>query len=81
MNIGHAVADLGRSLGMDCSLDAQGVLSLELPNGDVLSLEQDLQELLGLNVKLDDKGGKGEVRIAYANLEQLDLVCRRLMNL
>jgi len=42
-------------------------------------LEQDLQELLGLNVKLDDKGGKGEVRIAYASLEQLDDVCRRLM--
>ncbi|MFP1130476.1 ParB/RepB/Spo0J family partition protein [Asticcacaulis sp. W401b] len=49
------------------------------PNADVLSLEQDLQELLGLNVKLDDKGGKGEVRIAYASLEQLDDVCRRLM--
>ncbi|MDC7692984.1 ParB/RepB/Spo0J family partition protein [Asticcacaulis sp. DXS10W] len=48
-------------------------------NADVLSLEQDLQELLGLNVKLDDKGGKGEVRIAYASLEQLDDVCRRLM--
>lgn len=49
------------------------------PNADVQSLEQDLQELLGLNVKLDDKGGKGEVRIAYASLEQLDDVCRRLM--
>ena len=50
------------------------------PNADVLSLEQDLQELLGLNVKLDDKGGRGEMRIAYANLEQLDEVCRRLMS-
>ncbi|UDF03599.1 ParB/RepB/Spo0J family partition protein [Asticcacaulis sp. AND118] len=49
------------------------------PNADVLSLEQDLQELLGLNVKLDDKGGKGEMRISYASLEQLDDVCRRLM--
>jgi ParB family chromosome partitioning protein len=48
-------------------------------NADTQSLEQDLQEALGLKVRLDDKGGKGEVRLSYATLEQLDEVCRRLM--
>jgi ParB family chromosome partitioning protein len=49
------------------------------PNADTLSLEQDLQEALGLTVKLDDKGGKGELRLSYASLEQLDELCRKLM--
>ncbi|WP_140984284.1 ParB/RepB/Spo0J family partition protein [Asticcacaulis tiandongensis] len=49
------------------------------PNADTQALEQDLQEILGLNVKLDDRGGKGELRLSYANLEQLDDLCRRLM--
>ncbi len=49
------------------------------PNADTLSLEQDLQEALGLSVKLDDRGGKGELRLSYATLEQLDELCRRLM--
>ncbi|MFT3997040.1 MAG: ParB/RepB/Spo0J family partition protein [Asticcacaulis sp.] len=48
-------------------------------DADVLSLAQDLEEILGLTVKLDDRGGKGEMKIAYANLEQLDALCRRLM--
>jgi len=48
-------------------------------NADTLSLEQDLQEALGLNVKLDDRGGKGELRLSYASLEQLDELCRKLM--
>jgi ParB family chromosome partitioning protein len=49
------------------------------PNADTLSLEQDLQEALGLMVKLDDRGGKGELRLGYASLEQLDELCRKLM--
>jgi len=49
------------------------------PNADTLSLEQDLQEALGLNVRLDDRGGKGELRLTYASLEQLDELCRKLM--
>ena len=48
-------------------------------NPDTLSLEQDLQEALGLNVKLDDRGGSGELRLSYASLEQLDELCRKLM--
>lgn len=48
-------------------------------NADTQALEQNLQEALGLKVKLDDRGGKGELRVAYATLEQLDALCQRLM--
>ena len=47
-------------------------------NNDTLSLERDLSERLGLQVQIQDKDGKGEIRIHYADLEQLDEVCRRL---
>lgn len=46
---------------------------------DTMSLEQDLQEALGVAVKLSDKGGRGELRLSYGSLEQLDDLCRRLM--
>ncbi|ESQ75873.1 chromosome partitioning protein ParB [Asticcacaulis sp. AC402] len=48
-------------------------------NADILSLEQDLQEALGLQVKLSDAGGRGELKLSYKSLEQLDELCRKLM--
>ena len=48
-------------------------------DADTLALEQDLQEALGLQVRLEDKGGRGELKLVYATLEQLDDLCRRLM--
>jgi ParB family chromosome partitioning protein len=46
---------------------------------DTLDLEESLSEVLGLAVDIRDHGGKGELRIQYASLEQLDDLCRRLM--
>ena len=46
---------------------------------DTAALEQDLADALGLKVSLADRGGKGELTLAYAALEQLDDLCRRLM--
>jgi ParB family chromosome partitioning protein len=46
---------------------------------DVVALQQDLADALGLNVQLNDKNGKGELTIRYGSLEQLDDLCRRLM--
>jgi len=60
-------------------LETKSARTKPQPNADTLALEQDLQEILGLNVKLDDRGGKGELRLSYASLEQLDDLCRRLM--
>ena len=46
---------------------------------DTAALEQDLADALGLKVSLADRGGKGELTLTYASLEQLDDLCRRLM--
>ena len=47
-------------------------------DADTRSLEADLEEVLGLKVEIRHNGEAGEVRIAYASLEQLDDLCRRL---
>ena len=46
---------------------------------DIAALEQDLADALGIKVSLADRGGKGELTLSYAGLEQLDDLCRRLM--
>lgn len=48
-------------------------------SADVAALEQDLADALGLQVRLADRNGKGELSIRYGSLEQLDDLCRRLM--
>ena len=46
---------------------------------DTLALEFDIADCLGLAVRIHPKTDEsGEIRIAYAALEQLDEVCRRL---
>lgn len=49
------------------------------PSPDIAALEQDLADALGLKVSLADRGGKGQLTLSYASLEQLDDLCRRLM--
>ena len=45
---------------------------------DTRALENDLSDNLGLKVSVEDREGRGEVRISYKSLEQLDEICRRL---
>lgn len=47
-------------------------------DADTLALEHDLALKLGLNVTINDRGGKGEVVLRYENLAQLDDVVQRL---
>jgi ParB family chromosome partitioning protein len=47
-------------------------------SADTRALERDLSERLGLHIEIADRDGKGEVRIRYRSLEQLDDLCRRL---
>ena len=47
-------------------------------DADTAALEQDLSEALGLTVELFDRAGRGELRMRYESLDQLDEVCRRL---
>jgi ParB family chromosome partitioning protein len=45
---------------------------------DTRALEKDLSDALGLAVSIDSRGERGEVRIRYTDLEQLDALCARL---
>src|SRR5437868_5781357 len=47
-------------------------------DADTRALEASLSAQLGLTVTINNKGEKGEIRIAYKTLEQLDDVYRRL---
>ena len=51
---------------------------LAVKDTDTRALEEDLADVLGLEVEILDRGGAGELRVAYATLEQLDDLCRRL---
>ncbi|MEQ8404894.1 MAG: ParB/RepB/Spo0J family partition protein [Oceanicaulis sp.] len=50
----------------------------ETKDADTRALEADLAARLGLDVEIRHTGERGEVRVRYASLEQLDEVCRRL---
>ena len=48
-------------------------------DADTRALEKDIEAGLGLSVDIRHKSdGKGEVRIAYRSLEQLETLCRKL---
>jgi len=48
-------------------------------DADTIALENDLSRTLGLTVIIDFKGNeRGELRVQYKSLEQLDDICRRL---
>jgi ParB family chromosome partitioning protein len=47
-------------------------------NADIMALERQLGDMLGLKVKIAHAGGSGSVTLAYSNLDQLDMLCQRL---
>jgi ParB family chromosome partitioning protein len=47
-------------------------------DADLLALERQLGDLLGLKVAIQHKGGAGQVMVSFSNLDQLDLICQRL---
>ncbi|HEY6916163.1 MAG TPA: ParB/RepB/Spo0J family partition protein [Allosphingosinicella sp.] len=49
-------------------------------NADLLALERQLGDLLGLKVKISHQGGTGAVTLNYSTLDQLDMICQRLSN-
>ena len=52
--------------------------ALSEADADIRAVETHLGDLLGLKVKINAKGQGGTMTIAYANLDQLDLICQRL---
>jgi ParB family chromosome partitioning protein len=47
-------------------------------DADLLALERQLGDLLGLKVAIQHKGGAGQVMVSFSSLDQLDLICQRL---
>ena len=47
-------------------------------DADIVALERQLGEAIGLAVAIDYNGKMGTVSVAYRSLDQLDLICQRL---
>jgi ParB family chromosome partitioning protein len=47
-------------------------------DADIVALERQLGEAIGLSVAIDYNGKMGTVSVAYRSLDQLDLICQRL---
>jgi ParB family chromosome partitioning protein len=80
VKLGLSVRDAER-MARESDNDSQPKQSRKpAPRGsDTAALEHSLCEALGLRVEIDHKAsGKGEVRIHYSSLEQLDDICKRL---
>lgn len=56
----------------------KGAMSRKVKDADTAQLERDLSAAVGLPVTIDHNNGSGVVRIAYANLDELDDLCQRL---
>lgn len=48
------------------------------PNADIVALERQLADLLGLHVKVVHGESGGTLTLSYSTLDQLDMVCQRL---
>ena len=54
-------------------------LSAKMPiDADLLALERQLGDMLGLRVQVAHNGSKGTVTLNYSSLDQLDMICQRL---
>lgn len=47
-------------------------------DADVVALQRQLGDTLGLKVQITHNGQKGVVTLSYSNLDQLDMICQRL---
>jgi ParB family chromosome partitioning protein len=45
---------------------------------DLMALERQLSDILGLKVQVSHKGQGGSVALHYSSLDQLDMICQRL---
>jgi ParB family chromosome partitioning protein len=50
----------------------------ETVDADLVALERQLGDILGLKVQVTHKGQGGAVTLQYTSLDQLDMICQRL---
>lgn len=55
-----------------------GARSYKTVDADVVALERQLGDTLGLKVQIAHNGQKGVVTLNYSSLDQLDMICQRL---
>jgi ParB family transcriptional regulator, chromosome partitioning protein len=77
---GMSVRDAERLAQNDIKAQTMPPLETKSANkdSDTLALERTLTDSLGLDVKINHKGGPGQIRISYKSLEQLEEICRLL---
>jgi len=57
---------------------ASARIAAKQSDADLLALERQLGDLLGLKVQVTHKGEGGTVTLHYSSLDQLDMICQRL---
>ena len=62
--------------GRDNARGARG--TYKTVDADVVALERQLGDTLGLKVQIAHNGQKGVVTLNYSSLDQLDMICQRL---
>ena len=76
---GMSVRDAERLAQNDIKAQSQPNQSkVEKKDSDTLALERTLSDSLGLEVRINHKGGPGQIRIDYRTLDQLEEICRLL---
>jgi ParB family chromosome partitioning protein len=68
----HARPGPGYDIGRASARNAQPV------DADLVALERQLCDILGLKVQVAHKGQGGSVTLHYSSLDQLDMICQRL---
>jgi ParB family chromosome partitioning protein len=53
-------------------------LSKRVVDADLVALERQLSDMLGVKVQVANSGSKGTVVLHYSSLDQLDMICQRL---
>ncbi|MCP2671713.1 ParB/RepB/Spo0J family partition protein [Maricaulaceae bacterium EIL42A08] len=74
----RAAEALARSAGSKIEKKGGSKPSPRAKDPDTRALEADLSSRLGLDVEILHSGERGEVRVKFKSLDQLDDVCRRL---
>ena len=64
--------------GSTAPVARQGAGGGKSVDADVVALERQLGDTLGLKVQIAHTGQKGAVTLNYSSLDQLDMICQRL---
>jgi ParB family transcriptional regulator, chromosome partitioning protein len=76
--LGLSVRDLEKLVQSPEKTDERKKTVINTKDADTLALEKILTDLLGLKVTIKNVGERGEIKIEYKTLDQLDGFCKRI---